>query len=190
MRLALSFILISSLSTVAQAEGAYVEGGTFTRHYNLSVPNATAAGDSATGYAVAPALRLGYEIDERWAVEAGYFNHGSPAYSYSLAGADGRLTSGGYSWVMAGRMTLPLNDRFALVGRLGLASNHSSLSGTGVAANSAVSGSTTALYGGLGLETKLSPNWHLGVGWEGLGMNRDKGGSVINGLSTTLRYKF
>lgn len=92
--------------------------------------------------------------------------------------------------MLAGRYTLALNERFALVGRLGLASNHSSLTGTGEAAARAVSGSTTALYGGVGLETTLAPGWHLGLAWEQLGMSREKGGSVINGLSTTLRYKF
>jgi OOP family OmpA-OmpF porin len=190
MRLLLSLLLISSLSTAAQAEGIYVEGGTLARHYDLTVPGATASGGSAKGYAVAAAARLGYEIDDRWAVEAGYFNQGSPGYAYRLGGQDGRLTSHGRSWILAGRATLPLNERFALVGRLGLASNHSSLTGTGEAATRAVSGSTTALYGGIGLEMALAPGWHLGLAWEDLGMNREKGGRVVNGLSTTLRYKF
>jgi OOP family OmpA-OmpF porin len=190
MRLVLPLLLISSLSTLAHAEGIYVEGGGLTRHYDLTVPGATASSGSAKGYVMAAALRLGYEIDDRWAVEAGYFNQGSPGYTYRLGSQDGLLTSHGHSLVLAGRYTLALNERFALVGRLGLASNHSSLNGAGEAAARAVSGSTTALYGGVGLETTLAPGWHLGVAWEQLGMSREKGGSVINGLSTTLRYKF
>jgi OOP family OmpA-OmpF porin len=190
MRLFPSLLLLSSLSAATHAEGLYVEGGSLTRHYDLTIPGATASGDSAKGHAVAAALRLGYEIDERWAVEAGYFNHGAPGYAYRLGSQDGRLASHGHSWLLAGRYTLALNERFALVGRLGLASNHSSLTGTGEAVARAVSGSTTALYGGVGLETALAPGWHLGLAWEQLGMSREKGGSVINGLSTTLRYKF
>jgi OOP family OmpA-OmpF porin len=187
MRLLLSLLLIS---TAAQAEGLYVEGGSLARRYDLTVPGATASSDSAKGHAVAGALRLGYEIDDRWAVEASYFNHGSPGYAYRLGSQDGRLTSHGRSWVLAGRGTLPLNERFALVGRLGLASNHSRLAGTGEAASRTASGSTMALYGSLGLETTLAPGWHLGLAWEHLGMSREKGGSVINGVSTTLRYQF
>ena len=186
------FSLLASLfliSAAAQADGIYVEGGSLTRRYDLTVPGATPT-DTAKGHSVSGALRLGYELDDRWAVEAGYVNHGAPGHGYRLGTQDGRLTSHGHSWLLAGRGTLPLTERFALVGRLGLARNQSSLTGTGEAAGRATSGSTTALYGGLGLETTLAPAWRLGLAWEHLGMSREKGGSVINGVSTTLRYKF
>lgn len=183
--LSISLLLIS---TAVQAEGLYVEGGSLARRYDLTVPGS--AGDSAKGHSLSGALRLGYELDDRWAVEAGYVSHGSPGHGYRLGTQDGRLTSHGHSWLLAGRATLPLNERFALVGRLGLARNQSSLTGTGEAAGRAASGSTTALYAGLGLETTLAPGWHLGLAWEHLGMSREKGGSVLNGISTTLRYKF
>lgn len=186
MRFFLSLLLISS--TVAHAEGLYVEGGALARRYDLAVPGAT--GDSAKGHSVSGALRLGYEIDHRWAVEAGYFNHGSPGHAYTLGAQEGRLTSRGHSWQLGGRASWPIDERFALVGRLGLARNQSSLTGTGEAAKRAASGSTTALYGGVGLETTLSSHWRLGVAWEHLGMSREEGGAVINGISTTLRYKF
>jgi OOP family OmpA-OmpF porin len=178
------------ISTVARADGLYVEGGSFARRYDLSVPGAAATGGSAQGHSLSGALRLGYELDDRWAVEAGYVNHGAPSYSYRLGTQDGQLTSHGHAWVLAGRATLPLSERFALVGRLGLARNQSSLTGTGEAAGRAASGSATALYGSLGLETTLAPGWRLGLAWEQLGMSRSHGGSVINGISTTLRYKF
>lgn len=181
-------LLISA--TAARADGLYVEGGSLARRYDLTVPGATASSDSAKGHSLSGALRLGYELDDRWAVEAGYVNQGSPGYSYRLGSQDGQLTSHGHSWLLAGRATLPLNERFALVGRLGLARNQSSLTGTGEAAARVASGSTTALYGGLGLETTLAPGWHLGLAWEHLGMSRERGGSVINGISTTLRYTF
>ncbi|HEY8877234.1 MAG TPA: outer membrane beta-barrel protein [Roseateles sp.] len=177
------------ISAAAQAEGFYVEGGSLARRYDLTVLGATPS-DTAKGHSLSGALRLGYELDDRWAVEAGYVNHGAPGYGYRLGSQDGRLTSHGHSWIVAGRATLPLNERFALVGRLGLARNQSSLTGTGEAATRAASGSTTALYGGLGLETTLAPGWHLGLAWEHLGMSRSTGGSVLNGISTTLRYKF
>jgi OOP family OmpA-OmpF porin len=188
MRLLLSLLLISS-TAAAHAEGLYVEGGALARRYDLGVAGA-ASSDSAKGHVLSSALRLGYEVDDRWAVEAGYLNHGSPGYGYRLGAQDGRLTSHGHSWQLGGRATWPLNERFALVGRLGLARNQSRLTGTGEAASRAVSGSTTALYGGLGLETTLAPGWHLGLAWEHLGMSRAHGGAVINGVSTTLRYKF
>lgn len=177
------------ISTAARADGLYVEGGTLAHRYDLSVPSATSS-DPARGHAVSGALRLGYELDNRWAVEAGYMNHGAPSHGYRLGTQDGRLTAKGHSWLLAGRGTLALNERFALVGRLGLARNQSRLTGTGEAAARAAKGSTTALYAGLGLETTLAPGWHLGVAWEHLGKNREQGGTTVNGLSTTLRYKF
>ncbi len=181
-----SLILISS---AAQAKALYIEGGALASRYDLGVPGATPV-DPAQGHSLSGELRLGYALDERWAVEAGYVNHGAPGYGYRLGAQDGRLTRSGHSWLLAGRGTLPLNERFALVGRLGLARNHSSLSGTGEAAARAASGTTTALYASLGLETTLAPDWHLGLAWEHLGMNREHGGSVIHGISTTLRYQF
>ncbi len=185
--LSLACLLLIS-ATAARAEGLYVEGGSLARRYDMTIPGST--GDSAKGHSLSGALRLGYELDDRWAVEAGYVNHGSPGYSYRLGTQDGRLTSHGHSWLLAGRATLALNERFALVGRLGLARNQSNFTGTGEAASRATSGSTTALYGGIGLETTLAPGWHLGLAWEHLGMSREKGGSVLNGISTTLRYSF
>lgn len=190
MRISLLASLLLISATAAQADGLYVEGGSVARRYDLTVAGATATGDAAKGHVLSGALRLGYELDERWAVEAGYVSHGAPGYGYRLGSQDGRLTSHGHSWTVAGRGRLPLNERFALVGRLGLARNQSSLSGSGEAAGRAASGSTTALYGGLGLETTLAPGWHLGLAWEHLGMSRSTGGSVINGISTTLRYSF
>ena len=187
MRLLFSLLLIAS--TAAHAEGLYIEGGSLARRYDLGVPGATSS-DSAKGHSLSGTLRLGYELDDHWAVEAGYVGHGAPGYGYRLGAQDGRLTSHGHSWLLAGRGTLPLNERFALVGRLGLARNQSSLTGTGEAAGRATSGSTTALYASAGLQTTLAPGWQLGVAWEHLGMSREHGGSVIHGISTTLRYAF
>ena len=181
-----ALLLISSFS---HAEGLYVEGGTLARRFDLGVPGATSP-DAAKGRSLSGSLRLGYELDDRWAVEAGYVNHGSPHYDYRLGAQDGRVSSHGHSWQLGGRATWPLSEGLALVGRLGLARNHSSLTGTGEAATRTASGSTTALYGGLGLEATLAPAWRLGVAWEHLGMSRSSGGAVINGVSTTLRYKF
>jgi len=189
MRFSLLLTSLLLISAAARAEGLYVEGGSLARRYDLTVPGATSS-DSAKGHSLSGALRLGYELDERWAVEAGYMSHGAPGHGYRLGSQEGRLTSHGHSWIVAGRATLPLNERFALVGRLGLARNQSSFTGTGDAATRAASGSTTALYGSLGLEPTLTPSWQLGLAWEHLGMSRSTGGSVVNGISTTLRYKF
>jgi len=187
MRLLLPLFFL--ISTSVHAEGFYVEAGSLARRYDLTVPGASNDG-SAKGHVLSPLLRLGYELDEHWAVETGYASFGSPGQRYRLGSQEGELTARGHSWLLAGRGRFALGERFALVGRLGLARNQSSLTGTGEAAGRATSGSTTALYGGLGLETTLAPGWRLGLAWEHLGMSREKGGSVLNGISTTLRYKF
>jgi hypothetical protein len=88
--LVLSLLL---LSTAAQAEGLYLEGGALGRRYDLTVPGATSA-DSSQGRSLSGMLRLGYEINDRWAVEAGYVNHGSPGHGYRLGAQDGRLSAG------------------------------------------------------------------------------------------------
>ncbi|MGM9481531.1 outer membrane beta-barrel protein [Roseateles sp. NT4] len=186
MRLLLSLLLISS---AAQAEGLYAEVGSLARRYDLTVPGATHDG-SAKGHVLSPLVRLGYEFDEHWAVETGYASHGAPGNRYRLGSQDGELTAHGHSWLLAGRGRFALGERWALVGRLGLARNQSSLTGTGEAASRATKGSTTALCGSIGVETTLADHWHLGLAWEHLGMNREKGGSVTHGISTTVRYQF
>ncbi len=186
MRLLLSLLLISA--TAAHAEGLYVEAGTLARRYDLGVPGA-AQSDSAKGHVLSPLIRLGYAFDEHWAVEAGYAGLGAPSHLYRLGGQDGKLTARGRSWLLAGRGRVALDERWALVGRLGLARNHSSLSASGEAAGRAVSGSTTALHFGLGVETTLADHWQLGLAWEHMGKSRE-GGPTIHGISTTLRYQF
>lgn len=187
MRLLLTSLLL--ISTAAQAQGLYVESGLLARRYDLRVPGAT-SGDPATGRVLSPLLRLGYALDDHWAVEAGYAGLGAPGYGYRLGSQDGRLTARGHSWLLAGRGRFALGERWALVGRLGLAHNTSRLTGTGEATGRAASGSTTALHVGLGLETTLADHWHLGLAWEHLGKSREKGGDTLNGISTTLRYSF
>lgn len=187
-----SLLLIASLSlaSAAQAEGLYVEGGTLARRYDLTVPGAAVTGDSPKGHVLSPLVRLGYAFDEHWSVEAGYAGYGAPSTSYRLGNQDGQITAHGHAWLLGGRARFALGERWALVARLGLARNQSSLTGTGEGAGRAVSGSTTALTAGLGLETALSDHWTLGLAWEHLGMNRAHGGTVTNGISTTVGYKF
>ena len=177
------------ISSAAHAEGLYVEGGSLARRYDLTVPGATNDG-SAKGHVLSPLVRLGYEFDEHWAVETGYAGHGAPGNRYRLGTQDGELTAHGHSWLLAGRGRFALGERWTLVGRLGLARNQSSLTGTGEAASRAAKGSTTALYGSIGAETTLADHWHLGLAWEHLGMNREKGGNVIHGIATSVRYQF
>lgn len=186
------FALLASLlliSTATRAEGLYVEAGTLARRYDLSVAGA-APGNSATGHVLAPLVRLGVEIDEHWAVEAGYAGFGAPSHGYRLGAQEGQLTAHGHSWLLDGRARFALGERWALVGRLGLAHNQSSLTGTGEAAGRATHGSTTALHLALGVEATLADHWHLGLAWEHLGKDREKNGATVNGISTTLRYQF
>lgn len=191
MSLLRSLFLITAATTAlaAHAEGVYVEAGSLLRHYNLGVPGASST-DSSKGYALSGLARLGYAFDEHWAVEAGYVGFGKPSYRYRLGDQDGRLSTGGHATLLAGRGRWPLNDRFALVGRLGLARHQSHVTGSGEATARAVSGSASSLYASLGAEVKFNDHWQLGVAFEHFGKNRDHDGSLLHGLSTTVRYAF
>lgn len=191
MSLLRSLLLITATTTAlaAQAEGVYVEAGSLLRHYDLSVPGATSNG-SAKGYALSGLTRLGYAFDEHWAVEAGYVSFGKPSYSYRLGDQDGKLSTSGHATLLAGRARWPVNERFALVGRLGLAHHQSRITGTGEATARAARGSARSLYASLGAELKLNDHWQLGLAFEHFGKNHDKDGSLLHGLSTTVRYAF
>lgn len=114
----------------------------------------------------------GYQFNPIWGVELGYNDLGQ------YRGADLE------SWTLAGTATMPLNERWSLLGKLGLASNRPQFLG---------SGDRTGLLAGVGVGYTLTRNVGLRLEYEDFG-KLSKGGigssSKGNNVSLSMKYMF
>ncbi len=100
-------------------------------------------------------LHLGYRFNENWALEGGYENFGTHNFGSTVTAPAADTLSGSYrahAWSFAPVGILPLNDRWALFGKVGLTENRARLSvasNTGATAPAGVSHSNAGyLFGG------------------------------------------
>lgn len=114
----------------------------------------------------------GYQFNPTWGVELGYNDLGQ------YRGADME------SWSLAGTGTMPLNERWSLLGKLGAAFNRPQFAGAD---------DRTALLVGLGVGYSLSRNVGLRVEYEDFGRLSKGGvgsGSKGNNVSLSMKYLF
>lgn len=147
-------------------------------------------------------LQAGYAFTRNWAVEGGYFNLGQADYSVSGTyrgtpiNANAKVQADG--WNVSGVGTLPLSDRWAVFGKLGVAfatvTADYAVGGAGVGrlyGRNASSNDVTAVYG-LGATYSLNRYFSLRAEYEiynQLG-NSDTGKSGVNVMSLGAMYKF
>jgi OmpA-OmpF porin, OOP family len=129
----------------------------------------------------------GYNFDKRWAVEGGYTDLGDFTYNYRgigvLAGTNGQANYEARSWWLAGKGTFPINDRFEVYGKLGLAFNRAEVSGASnnAALNTAIGApfsnekTHTGLLAGLGAEYRFNNKVGLRLDYTDYGKFRTAG---------------
>lgn len=168
-----AFTFAFSAPTFAQQSdvGWYVGGSYGMTTYDLGgVPAGVTIDDSDTGFKIFG----GYQFTKNWGAEAGYVDFGSATASGAVSGDVG-ITA----FTFAGTGTLPLNESFALVGKLGLAMWDAS--------GSASSGDNgTDLYYSVGMRYNFNRNLGLVADYELVDTENDK----VNMISVGLRYKF
>ncbi|MDP1671583.1 MAG: outer membrane beta-barrel protein [Burkholderiales bacterium] len=114
----------------------------------------------------------GYQFNPTWGAELGYNDLGQNR------GGDME------SWTLAGTGTLPLNERWSMLGKLGVASNRPHFAG---------SSNRTGLLVGVGVGYTLSRNVGLRVEYEDFGkLSKNNIGSNTKGnnVSVSLKYMF
>lgn len=114
----------------------------------------------------------GYQFSPTWGVELGYTDLGQ------YRGADVE------SWTLAGTGTMPLNQRWSLLGKLGVASNRPQFAG---------SSDHTDLLMGVGVGYSLNTNIGLRLEYEDFGKLSKSGAgpnSRGNNLSLSIKYMF
>jgi OOP family OmpA-OmpF porin len=174
----LIFALIAGITAVGAAQAqttaprGYVGVGVATADHDYKLGNAGVSGVNSDGYKASAKIFGGYELDQRWGVEAGYTDFRSSDFNYTQAGVAGRGSSDGYGTYIAAKMNAPINDQFSAYGKLGVAYSKRSLS-TNTGLN--YDNHDTGVYAGAGVEYKLNQNVALNAEYERYGKTKDFG---------------
>lgn len=188
-KILIALIATASTLSIAHAEGAYVGAGVIGSRHTFDVPGANST-DSNSGNKLSGKIFGGYNLDKTWSLEGGYADFGNSSYSYTNpSGANGHLDASSHSFYGAAKGTVPLNEQFGLFGKLGVARNHASVSGTGAAASLTQTNDKTDLYAAVGGEYNLNKNVALTLEYERFGKNNDLGNKA-SAISAGARYNF
>jgi OOP family OmpA-OmpF porin len=175
----------------AQAAGGGYAGAAFGQStYDIDDTGLTATSRDETGNALK--LYGGYAFNQNWGVEGGYANLGTMRNVYTESGINVGTTVKSYSVYVAGTGTLPLNDQFSLFGKLGLTTNHASISatatGSGGSATVSDSDSKASTMFGIGASYAFTKNLALTMEYENFGKSAEDVETQMWSLG--VRFKF
>ncbi|MFL6674294.1 MAG: outer membrane beta-barrel protein [Massilia sp.] len=155
--------------TNATAPRAYVGIGVATADHDYKLNGAGVSNVDSDGYKASAKVFGGYEIDQRYGVEAGYTDFRSSDFSYSQNGVTRHGSSDGYGVYVAGKANLPINDQFSAYGKLGVAYSDRKLDTSN---GLRFSDHDTGVYAGVGVEYKLNQQVALTAEYERYGKDK------------------
>jgi len=165
-----AFLAISAPAVAQQSDAGWYIGGSYgMTTFDISgVPAGVSVDDSDSGFKIFG----GFQFTKNWGAEVGYVDFGK-------AGIGGFGDIGVTALTLAGTGTLPLNESFSLLGKVGMANWDAS--------GSASSGdSGTDLFYGIGARYNFNKNLSVQVEFETFSAEDDS----VNMTSVGLRYKF
>lgn len=172
-------LLAAAAPLAAHAEGSYVGAGLGYAEQKVAINNFGTYDDNDLGVKVF----TGFNFDKNFGVEAGYTHFGKIEFGNTGTGTEGR------SFYAAGTATLPLGEKFALTGKLGIAKNRSKLK---MRSGDMKDEKTDALIG-VGATYAVTKNIAAYVEFENYGNIAQPagGGSLkVTVLSTGMRFSF
>ncbi|WP_338846411.1 outer membrane beta-barrel protein [Massilia sp. W12] len=177
----------SAVSMSAHAEGAYAGVALEKSNYSIEVvgANVTSTSDKPTGFKIFG----GYEFTPHLALEGGYADFGSAKTTFSSGAATGSAEVKVSSFYLAGRGTAPINDKFSVYGKLGVARNKADVSGSGLGVSVSGGGNKTDLYAAVGAAYHLTKNAAITLELESFGKVDGNGGKA-NIVSLGARFNF
>jgi len=178
-KIIIALIAAAAIAPVAHAQSSYVGASVGRSEQKVSVTSSL--DESATAYK----LYTGYMFNQNFGIEAGWTDHGNAKRTI------GPFTLGAHprSLYLAATGSFPVSERFAIIGKLGAASNRTRLSATGD--NDERFKETSALVG-VGATFAITPSMLAVVEYENYGkVFKDEGDSMkVNTLSAGIRFKF
>lgn len=173
----LIFALIAGTTVMAAAQAQtteprfYLGAGVSTVDHNYRISGANNV--DSDGYKASGKLFGGVDIDQTWAVEAGYTDFRKSRANYTLNGVNSRVESDGYGTYLAAKASLPLNQQTSVYGKLGVAYTKADLRSNTPGLNG--KDDDTGLYAGVGLQYNVSQNVSLLAEYERYGKKKDFG---------------
>jgi OOP family OmpA-OmpF porin len=163
---------------------AYVGVGIATAdHENSSVGGLT--NFSSDGYKASGKIFGGYEFDQNWGAEAGYTDFRNSNFNYSNNGTNASGRTKGSSYYIAGKYNMPVNDQFAVYGKLGLQHSERKLESAVLNAKN----TDTGAYGAVGVQYNLNQQVALTAEYERYGKSKDFGAKA-DVWTVGARYSF
>ena len=173
-----AFMAISAPASAQQSDAGWYIGGSYGVT-NIDV-DTSGTGFSADGDDSGFKIFGGFQFSKHWGAEVGYFDAGNA----SVTGPLGNLELNVTGLTLAATGTLPLNESFSLLGKVGLWMWDTDC--TGSICLSSASDSDTDLYYGIGARYNFNKNWGVQVEWEQFETSEDS----VTLTSIGVRYKF
>ena len=178
------FALIAAAAiapVAAQAADTYVGADVGRGNQKLTVEGVGSLKDNATAFKVYG----GYEFNANFGIEAGYADLGKS----SVGGNGMTITANPHSLYLAATGTMPLAERFALTGKIGVAKTRTDVTATGASDDHT---NQTSLMFGVGTSYAVTPTVMAVVEYENFGKVIDQDGVNLkaNTLSVGVRFKF
>lgn len=187
LAIAASLVAVGAAQAQTLTPSAAAAAASFTPHAYVGVGAAIADNQLSDDYRVTPKIFGGYEFTPNWGIEAGYTYFNTRDRSWGVFnGIDTSISVKGYSSYVAGKYTIPVTDRFAAYGKLGV--SHSERKSSSNEWGSYTE-RDTGLYGGLGVQYKL--NEHVSAIGEYERYGKDKqSGAKADVITVGLKYGF
>lgn len=131
----------------------------------------------------------GIDYDPNLGIELGYTDMRSDDINYTINGVNGRGTSRGYGMYLAakGRYAIPAYQQAEVYAKLGLEYSHRKLGASPILGE--VSEESTGVYGAVGAQWNLTPQWAAVAEYERYG-RRKHIGATANVLTIGARFNF
>lgn len=184
-----SAVALGAASVQAQELKPYVGAGVVGTTNKYSLPNDTSGGDTkSTEYG--GKIFGGVQIDKTWGVEAGFVDFGKQAYNYTTDAGTGSIESKSKSYYLAGKGTFPINQQFAVTGKLGVAHNTNKVNATGLASAYDSNNSRNALYASVGAEYAFTDKLSGVLEYEHFGKNEVDQGRRKGAINLGVKASF
>ncbi len=180
-------IVAAVAASPAIAQTPYVELGVGRSHASVDCAGTTSCDRDGT----AVRAIVGYEFAPQWAVEASVADLGRVRAAGNVPGVgnvQAKVSLRSVGLGVAG--TLPLSDSWSFVGRLGVASNRTSISGTALGQSASDSQRKTAATAGLALHYALSKTASVGLTLDRTEAEYDGEKAAVVAFGVGARWRF
>lgn len=156
-------LIVALIAGAAAMSAAQAQNFTDNPHAYVGAGISSAKNVQLDDYKANGKVYGGYEFNRTWAAEAGYTDFGTNTF------ANGNTK--GNSYYVAAKATAPINDQFAVYGKLGVEHSERKLNTAGLQLTS----NDTGAYGALGVQYKLNQQVALTAEYERYGKEKDFG---------------